>query len=848
MKKYYLGGKVFDSIRQDINGDKATSKLSSNKIDYKIAYLEIFDNNFETQYYIIRQKLVQNCNLSELTSLESFAIYLETTILFLIGIPCKYYIDEIGYLNMDFYGNEETFIYLCEREQYTLQTRILADSILVNTKTRKIIHEDDEDFDKVVNDIRKTNVKDYNINHETTNSLDEKIDVSYDASNDVKELLLPNTAREDRENLDNLNAKFGFQMYLEEKQIKTEFLRRKYSDNKFIKMNKVKFEDLDRDEIYNYPPHIQFYSSNCHIYRRYGTSENNIDSYHVCDKCFEKNLYKDPTKVTCSTNFRTIDKLRLIYFSLNDLLNLEKMHGVEKTEIFEDIFENIIVMNNFDVYKEKFRYSELAKAYLDPFTTDKVQLKLNMEIKNFYGEEVGLYFTWITHYLKWLKIPMILGIVLFFIGLLNSYVLFTPEVTISINRVLSYMFCFFLLTWAFLLNRAIKCNEQFFLYSCGMDNYNFEKSNNFQSKCEKTVVFLGMKIPKFSYWSVYYKRLISHFIMLLCLIVTIALNLLLFYIDDSIVAIKTDLLAMNSTLMTIMVNSMEYIIPLLFYLLRTLLSSWRGRIVKKLTHWEDHTSVEYYHRAIAGKNIVFEFFNYYFNLYYIAFFKQYYDLCENGSCFQELGNQLFWLIFWNIVADLIKIFWLIVIKFKRQSQFVARHFHEMKKQGHLSNGSHKLNFYTKKEYKDDNVFNEYFDILLIFGYVVQFGASSPLCFLFAFVHSYFARICSSIKLIKLEYVRIIDGCDGLGLVYEFINIMTMIGLTTNVLVIFFTDGSHFQIDIIQKFFLVIILQNLIHFSTYFLNFDTNPVWFKYKDKIDVHYIEKFVKTKKVKKK
>ena len=40
------------------------------------------------------------------------------------------------------------------------------------------------------------------------------------------------------------------------------------------------------------------------------------------------------------------------------------------------------------------------------------------------------------------------------------------------------------------------------------------------------------------------------------------------------------------------------------------------------------------------KKLIFEFFNYYFNLYYIAFFKKHFEKCLYDNCYKELEEQL----------------------------------------------------------------------------------------------------------------------------------------------------------------------------------------------------------------
>ena len=52
---------------------------------------------------------------------------------------------------------------------------------------------------------------------------------------------------------------------------------------------------------------------------------------------------------------------------------------------------------------------------------------------------------------------------------------------------------------------------------------------------------------------------------------------------------------------------------------------------------------------------IFEFFNYYFNLYYIAFIKHYYGTCISNDCHLELGDQLIIIIICDLIATIINV-------------------------------------------------------------------------------------------------------------------------------------------------------------------------------------------------
>ena len=58
------------------------------------------------------------------TNFDKFVFYLEFFIILFSGIRTKYYIDELSYLNMDFYASERTFMNIAETFHYQVQFKI----------------------------------------------------------------------------------------------------------------------------------------------------------------------------------------------------------------------------------------------------------------------------------------------------------------------------------------------------------------------------------------------------------------------------------------------------------------------------------------------------------------------------------------------------------------------------------------------------------------------------------------------------------------------------------------------------------------------------------------------------
>lgn len=135
--------------------------------------------------------------------------------------------------------------------------------------------------------------------------------------------------------------------------------------------------------------------------------------------------------------------------------------------------------------------------------------------------------------------------------------------------------------------------------------------------------------------------------------------------------------------------------------------------------------------------------NYYFNLYYTAFIKPLYQPCIYNDCRAEIGQQINIMFIIFILKDLYS-FNKIKIKVEEQAKKITNKVNY--------NNSSKYEYYYRQSYAN-SVQSEYMQIILVFGYIIQFGAASPLCLLIGFVHGLLARFTDSYKFIKLNHVN-----------------------------------------------------------------------------------------------
>ena len=130
-----------------------------------------------------------------------------------------------------------------------------------------------------------------------------------------------------------------------------------------------------------------------------------------------------------------------------------------------------------------------------------------------------------------------------------------------------------------------------------------------------------------------------------------------------------------------------------------------SNIYKKISKWvtniEKPINKDEYNESVIKKRICFEFFNYYFNMFYIAFFKKYFEICAFLDCYLELGNQLMIILSSDMVSIATKFFYKAF--YLRQK---TKTFEKKIKEKYMDevNSSKKYIYYTREEFDDGDEF------------------------------------------------------------------------------------------------------------------------------------------------
>lgn len=601
--------------------------------------------------------------------------------------------------------------------------------------------------------------------------------------------------------------------------------------------NICQLEDCNENDPSMFPPFIKFNKEKKRFFRKYDKQ----DLYHDCYMYTKQTLEQAEKKSDeekpmidieksgficrkqkiCSI-FRNIDELRLLYFGIFSIIEI---HELNKCLTF---YEGYNIIRDEEGYKDLLK--DISTGYCNILETKRVK-KNNNIMRNFYGETVAYYFVFITHYMKWLLFPTFMGILFTLSGYTIQYYEMKTDSfsTKNIKYIVDFIFTILIILWGALYVRSWDCNQQFYNIIWGMNEYPSNNEEMHNSTVRKAFIFLGIRISISDNFKKFILRTFGYFITILMSILTISVNVFLFYITYNPKNPRTNKFYKEYD--TFWLNLLRTLAPVITVIFRHFLSQTNYTVVRWVVDLENYLRMSNYTDAYILKIVFFEFWNYYFYLFYIAYAKVYMDYCLMGNCYYDLGYNLAVILITSNVVNLIEIFipWLLTQKSKLYiSQFLEKRHPQLGPKDYI---------YIRKNY-EDSLSYEYIDIILNYGYVMLFGITCPLCFILNLMHVFVQRLVDANKLTKLMNVNYIQGSSGIGMCHTMLSVLTFIGIISNVTLIFFTSDSGPETFQLHRWPLVFAIENILAFIFIFAFFNSLPAWFEYHELIKYNYVLK----------
>ena len=585
----------------------------------------------------------------------------------------------------------------------------------------------------------------------------------------------------------------------------------------------LKYSELREKNVLCFTPTEKYRKEKEEKFQRYFGG----DDYHECNVTYDGD---EICECGCS-KYRGVDKLRLIYDSVDSLIKMNYLRQ-------ENILNYILLKRNYIDYGDKLSVKNIVFKSWNIFNTG-TQMDYIFTIRNFYNEEIAYYFLWITSLTKWLIIPAILGIIVNY----SNKLMVNPDGTH--NHSILLLLSAFLALWGTAFLNYWDQKERIFNYIWGTESFQRSEpdSESFVPDGYVTLVF-NRKFPYISATKTVCKQLVSYIVLLIMLALIIIGVYVIFFLKVILIKKYPE----KQTFIGIL-SAIENTV------LIAIMSNLYNYIANKLNDWQNYRKDFQRINALAVKFILYDLINNFYPLFYIAFVKkstifgkdyeQCYGFGGNDSCLEEMEIQLYTTLSVNFAMNFLEIGMPLfhqgarMIALKKKLEIKGIKLGENNNEDLSNLSPHSIDHQMiLDEYV--GMVGEYSEILVNLGYLLIFGVVAPLVPLLVLLLTYTEKFFDSYKIFFLSRVKMLDQSNGLNVYKTIIKFIVYGGMFSNVAFLIFGDNYFMPTKKISyKIVLYCASEFSIFILTLFVKFNILPSWFEYLDDIKEIYNKKY---------
>ena len=585
----------------------------------------------------------------------------------------------------------------------------------------------------------------------------------------------------------------------------------------------LKYSDLREKNVLCFAPTEKYKSEKEEKFQRYFGG----DEYHECNVTYDGD---EICECGCS-KYRGIDKLRLIYDSIDTLVKMNYLRQ-------ENILNYILIKRNYIDYGDKLSIKNIVFKSWNIFNTG-TQMDYIFTIRNFYNEEIAYYFLWITSLVKWLIIPAILGIIVNY----SNKIMINPDG--SHNHTILLLLSAFLALWGTAFLNYWDQKEKIFNYIWGTESFQRSEpdSEAFVPDGFVTLVF-NRQFPYVSATKTICKQLVSYIVLFLML-TAIVIGVYIIFMLKVILIKKYPEQQTYIGILSALENTV----------LIAIMSSLYSMIAYKLNDWQNYRKDFQRMNALAVKFILYDLINNFYPLFYIAFIKkatifgkeaeQCYGFGGNDSCLEEIEIQLYTTLSVNFGLNFLEIGLPIfhqgarMIALKKKLEIKGIKIGQSNEDNISALSPHSIDHQMiLDEYTE--MISEYSEILVDVGYLLLFGVVAPLVPFLVLLLVYTEKFFDSYKIFFLSRVKLLDQSNGLNIYNTVFRLIVYGGMFSNVAFLIFGDNYFMPTkNISYKVVLYCAVEFVIFILTLFVKWNIMPSWFEYLDDIKEVYNKKY---------
>ncbi|EDV24327.1 uncharacterized protein TRIADDRAFT_10718, partial [Trichoplax adhaerens] len=480
-------------------------------------------------------------------------------------------------------------------------------------------------------------------------------------------------------------------------------------------------------------------------------------------------------------------------------------------------------------------------------------------IRLYFGEKIGIYFSWLGFYTSWLLPAAIVGFIIFMIGILSMgsnpvaaqvceggktikmcpicspsigceyYYLsddcFSATVSYAFDNPGTVFFSIFMCFWAVSFLEYWKRKEATLAFR--WDTMDFEAEEERPRPRFSALAPSKRQNPITGQWEPYMSPAtrLPRYLTGLSVILIMASLVVIFLIGVIVYRTVITIVMYGSKSLRSSASSISgFTGGILNLVLIMLLSRTYSKLAHTLTEWEMHRTQTEFEDHLTFKVFCFQFVNFYAYIFYIAFFKGrfigypgHYDHflglrpvdCGPTGCLVELATQLAIVtVGKQIIGNAKELF------------IPSREYPPDDVDGNEDNNAEKEEVEESTAQtrwladfellKDEPLFEEYLEMVLQFGFVTVFVASFPLAPFFALLNNWVEIRLDANKYITQSKRPVAEKAQDIGVWYSILEAVTKIAVICNAFVIAFT--SEFIPRMLYKFTINESLEGYINFT------------------------------------
>lgn len=443
-------------------------------------------------------------------------------------------------------------------------------------------------------------------------------------------------------------------------------------------------------------------------------------------------------------------------------------------------------------------------------------------VRNYFGEKLAFYFSWLGFYTTWLVLPSIVGLIVFIYGCItvafdqptndicndrngsgslimcplcdNSYCKFWSlrssclysKITYLVDNPATIFFSIFMAVWTVLFIEFWKREQTRLQFE--WDVIGFGKGNEmirpeFELKVneKRTNPITGETEP-----FVPLKKLIKRYtfsatvcIFMVCLVLALVFGVIVYRVVLMMVLSRSESVRKYSGPITSFTAASINLIIII------ILGRFYAWLAVKLTDMEYHRTDSNYEDSLTIKMYLFQFVNYYASIFYIAFFKgrheflfNYTEPCDQSGCLIELCIQLAIIMVGKQILNNVQEVLYPIVQNSMNRNYLRR------KGNKVSPWKEDLNLMG---WSSLTLFDEYLEMVIQFGFITLFVVAFPLGPLFAFLNNMLEIRIDAFKVLTQLQRPIPRPAKDIGIWLPILNTISKLGVITNGAIIAFTS-------------------------------------------------------------